>query len=140
MWLTHDCGRSRTHDACTAVLKKFGTFEFISTLPENTRPPSTSLYTEQSGLVCTLYELTHCEASMRPCVTTPVTVCTEPSEIVMYWPTQLVDADHPCAESSIDRACPLPGDSLFQTLEYDRALSTGFTTSTSAPKKAGAHK
>ncbi len=110
--LTHDCGRSRTHDACTAVLKTFGTLEYISTLPENTRPPSTSLYTEQSGLVCTLYELTHCEAPFRPCVTTPVTVCTEPSEIVMYWPTVFVDADHPCTESSIDCACPVPTASL----------------------------
>jgi hypothetical protein len=66
-----------------------------------------------------------------------VTVCTEPSEIVMYWPTVLVSADQACAESSIDRACPVPTALLSQTLEYDRALSAGFTTSTSAPKKGG---
>jgi hypothetical protein len=65
-----------------------------------------------------------------------VTVCTEPSEIVMYWPTEFVSADHPCAESSIDRACPVPTASLSQTLEYDRALSAGFTTSTSAPQQS----
>ena len=99
-----------------------------------------SLYTEQSGLVCTLYVLTHCETPARPCVTTPATVCTEPSEIVMYWPGTFVDADQACAESSIDRAWLVPTASLPQTLEYDRALSAGFTTSTSAPKKAGAHK
>jgi hypothetical protein len=34
--------------------------------------------------------------------------------------------DHACAESSIDRACPVPTASFNQTLEYDRALSAGF--------------
>ena len=35
------------------------------------------------------------------------------------------------SESSIDRAWLVPTASLPQTLEYDRALSAGFTTSTS---------
>ena len=88
-------------------------------------------------LVCTLYDVTHwVVSSARPCVTTLLTVYAEPSAIVMYWPTAFVSADHAWAESSIERAKPVPGASLFQTLEYDRALSAGLNDT---PAKAGAY-
>jgi hypothetical protein len=58
-------------------------------------------------------------------VTTPATACADPSAIVIYWVASGV-LDHACAESSIDRACPVPTASFNQTLEYDRALSAGF--------------
>ena len=68
-------------------------------------------------------------SSLLPCITTPKIDVGVSKSNIAYWSVLLVPALHDRKELIIDRACPVPIESLSHTLEYERFSSGKFIIS-----------